>query len=115
MNFCVNDLEDRNCMFHLCEQVQCIKNLSENLKNIFEGNDIDNDNKINYKQQVATDRTILSCIKSTVNKFIKTAIEMTYELCHQHFIKGLTNFLPMRFKRKSRQQNLYYSDRFCRS
>ena len=62
MNLCVCDLADRNCMFHLCENCPDITNLSNYLKNIFEDNDLDDDDKINYKQWVATDRTALACI-----------------------------------------------------
>ena len=49
-------------VFHLCENCPDITNLSNYLKNIFEDNDFDDDDKINYKQWVATDRTALACI-----------------------------------------------------
>ena len=47
-------------MFHLCENCPDITNLSNYLKNIFEDNDFDDDDKINYNQWIATDRTTLS-------------------------------------------------------
>ena len=84
MNLCACDLADPNCMFHLFENCPDITNLSNYLKNIFEDNDFDDDDKINYKQWVATDRTTLACIQSTVDEFIQTAIEMIYDLCHHH-------------------------------
>ena len=64
MNLCVCDLEDQNLMFHLCENCPDITIF---LKNIFEENDFDDDDKINYKQWVATDHTTLACIQSTVD------------------------------------------------
>ena len=66
-----------------------LKQLFEKLfeKTIFEDNDFDDDDKINYKQWVATDRTTLACIQSTVDEFIQTATEMIYDLCNHHFIK----------------------------
>ena len=87
MNLCVCDLADRNCMFHLCENCPDITNLSNYLKNIFEDNDFDDDEKINYKHWVATDCTTLACIQSTVDEFIQTATEMINDLSPHHFIK----------------------------
>ena len=49
------------------------------MKIIFEDNDFDDDDKINYKQWVATDCTTLACIQSTVDEFIQTATEMIYD------------------------------------
>ena len=46
MNLCVSDLEDRNLMFHLCENCPDITTLSNCLKNILEDNDFDDDDKI---------------------------------------------------------------------
>ena len=57
------------------------------LKQLFEDNDFDDDDKINYKQWIATDCTTLACIQSTVDEFIQTATEMIYDMCHHHFIK----------------------------
>ena len=88
MNLCVCDLADRNCMFHFCKNCPDITNLSNYLKNIFEGIDFDDDDKINYKQWVVADRIILACTQSTVDEFIHTATEMIYDLCHHHFIKN---------------------------
>ena len=62
-------------------------NLSIYLENIFEDNASHDNDKINYKQWVATDCTTLSCIQSRKDEFIRTANEMIYELCHHHFIK----------------------------
>ena len=59
----------------------------EKTDNWIYGNDFDDDDKINYKQWVATNRTTLACIQSTVDEFIQTATEMIYDLCHHHFIK----------------------------
>ena len=42
------------------------------------GNDFDDDDKINYKQWVATNCTTLACIQSTVDEFIQTATEMIW-------------------------------------
>ena len=66
-------------MFHLCENCPDITNLSNYLKNIFEDNDFDDDDKINYKQWAATDCTTLACIQSTVDEFFQTATEMMYD------------------------------------
>ena len=87
MNLCVFDLVDQNCMFHSCENCPDITNLTNYLKNIFEDNDFDDDDKIIYKQWVVTDCTNLACIKSTVDELIQTATEMIYNLSHHHFIK----------------------------
>ena len=87
MNLGVCDLADRNCMFHLCENCPDITNLSNYLKNIFEDNDFDDDEKINYKHWVATDCTTLACIQSTVDEFIQTRTEMINDLSPHHFIK----------------------------
>ena len=92
MNLCVCDLADPNCMFHLCESCPNITNLSNYLKNIFEDNDFDNDDKISYKQCVATDCISLACIQSAVDEFIQIANEMIYDLCHHHFIKDSQAF-----------------------
>ena len=86
-------LADRNCMFHLCGNCPDITNLSNYLKNIFEDNDFDDDDKINYKQWVATNCTTLAGIQSTVDEFIQTATEMVYDLCHHHFIKDSQAYL----------------------
>ena len=75
-------------MFHLCENCPDITNLSNYLKNIFEDNGFDDDDKTNYKQWVATDHIALACIQSTVDEFIQTVTEMIYDLCHHHFIKN---------------------------
>ena len=74
-------------MFYLCENYPDLTNLSNYLKNIFEDNDFDDDDKINYKQWVATDRTTLAWIQLTVDEFIQTATEIICNLCHHHFIK----------------------------
>ena len=74
-------------MFHLCENYLDITNLSNYLKNIFEDNGFGDEGKIYYKQWLGTDRSTLSCIQSTLDEFIQTAIEMIHELCHHHFIK----------------------------
>ena len=87
MNLCVCDLADPNSMFHLCELCPDITILTNYLINIFEDNYSDDDDKINYKQWVATDLTTLSCIQPTVDEFIRTATEMIHELRHHHFIK----------------------------
>ena len=50
MNLCVCDLADPSSMFHLCELCPDIKILTNYLKNIFEDNYSDDDDKINYKQ-----------------------------------------------------------------
>ena len=70
-------------MFYYCENCPDITNLSTYLNNIFEDNDFDDNEKINYKQWVATDCTSLK----TVDEFIWTATKMIYDLCHCHFIK----------------------------
>ena len=75
-------------MFHFCKNCPDITNLSNYLKNIFEGIDFDDDDKINYKQWVVADRIILACTQSTVDEFIHTATEMIYDLCHHNFIKN---------------------------
>ena len=82
------------------------------MTNIFKDSDFDDDDKINYKQCVATDVTTLRCIHSTVDKFIQTATKMIYDLCHHHFIKDSQGSCTTRLKRKSWQQDLHYSDGF---
>ena len=55
MNLSVCDSADQNYMFHLYENCPDITNISKYLKNIFEDNDFDDGDKINYRQWVATD------------------------------------------------------------
>ena len=63
----------------------------EKTDNWIYGNDFDDDDKINYKQWVATNCTTLACIQSTVDEFIQTATEMIW-LVPPPFYKGLTSF-----------------------
>ena len=98
MNLCECDLADPNRMFHLREICPDTTILTNYLKNTFEDNDSDDDDKINYKQWVASDLTTLSCIQSTVDEFIQTATDMIYELCHHHFIKDSKACYPQDLK-----------------
>ena len=89
-------------MFHLHKSCPDITNLSNYLKNVLEDSDFDDDDKINYKQWVATDLITLRCIHSAVDKFIQTAAKMMYDLCHHRFIKDSEQAsYTTRLKRKS--------------
>ena len=54
-------------MFHFPEICSDITNLGNYLKDVFEDNDFDEDDKINYNQWITTDATTLRCIQSTVD------------------------------------------------
>ena len=95
MNLCVCDLADQNCMFHLCENCPDITNLSNYLKNIFEDNDFDDDDKINYRQWVATDCTTLIkkinwCLTDPANQCL-TDINQYYISCFTYPVLVILN------------------------
>jgi phenolic acid decarboxylase len=87
MGVCVCDINNRNCMFHLCTDCPGKLILSEYLQNLFVNNDFDLDDELYYKQWVSTDRTALVTYQSTISEFLEVLVDKLYELCHHHFIK----------------------------
>ena len=100
MDLCVCSVNNRNCMFHLCEHCPQRDNLSNTLNQHFEANDYDGNDVISYKQWVSTDRTTLITNQTTVSEFIDTATNMIYDLCHHHFIKEAQS----RYLRESKEK-----------
>ena len=97
----VCNIDNRNCMLHLCDNCPGKEALSEYLLQLFSDNDVDHDDMISYKQWLHTDRTTLVSIQQLMPEFVETACNAIHGLRPHHFInKSQSSYL------KSLKQNI---------
>ena len=82
----VCDIGERNCMLHECENCGGKQAAKEFLTEQFEKEDMDDDDLVNYKQWLHTDRTTLVSLQLPVNEFINAVCDSLDSLRHHHFI-----------------------------
>ena len=88
-------------MVCLHENCSDITNLRNYLKNIFEHSNFDQDGKMNYKQSVTTDVTILIKMHSINSRWIHSDCNWNdIGLVPSPFYKGLTSFLHYEIQKK---------------
>ena len=79
------------CLHENCSDITILRNY---LKNIFEHSNFDQDGKMNYKQSVTTDVTILIKMHSINSRWIHSDCNWNdIGLVPSPFYKGLTSFL----------------------
>lgn len=79
-------LTARDCMLHQCENCPGKMSLKVYLKELFEKNDMDDDDEVKYKQWVHTDRTTLVDLQASTYSFIDSLCDACEKLCSHHFI-----------------------------
>ena len=90
----VCNIENRNCMLHLCDSCPGKGELSNYLKLVFEENEFDLDDIVKYKQWVQTDRATLIDTSATVEDYISLTCGVFDKLRDHHFIaKGQSSYL----------------------
>ena len=72
----VCNLENRDCMIHLCDKCPGKDALHEYLADLFDSYDFDLDESICYKQWGQTDRSNLVSLTVSIEEFICTATDM---------------------------------------
>ena len=82
----VCNIDNRNCMLHLCDDCPGKEALSEYLLELFSDNDVDDDDMIRYKQWVHIDRTTLVSIQQLLPDSVETAYNAIHGLRPHHFI-----------------------------
>ena len=80
-------LTARDCMLHQCDRCPGKMSLKVYLKELFEKNDMDDDDDVvTYKQWLHTDRTSLVDLQTSTSSFIDSVCDACEKLCSHHFI-----------------------------
>ena len=107
----VCSISNRDCMLHMCEACPGRDAVEDFIRELFSANDFDEDDQINYKKWIHTDRTTLESVTATVEEFISAAGSAFDKLRQHHFIsKEQSRFITERKEELSNKEAIVLLD-----